>query len=143
VQSAANPGGERPAIGQAHIRGARGGIEEGDGIARPHHGRTDPGGFRPVHFTIPPDQAEDLCVYFLNDGANDGGVELLGPRGWWVTRAGVGVDGSVAIDLESADDTGTLTFSIDTAMGSIYSDAWRTFQTGRSSCRRTRRASGL
>ena len=86
-----------------------------------------PGGFRPVHFTIPSDQTADLCVYFLNDGMNDGGVELLGPRGWWVTRAGVGADGSVAIDLESEDGTGALTFFIDTAMGSIDEDVMAYF----------------
>ena len=86
-----------------------------------------PGGFRPVHFTIPSDQTADLCVYFLNDGMNDGGVELLGPRGWWVTRAGVGADASDAIDLASEDGTGALTFFIESAMGGIDEDVMAYF----------------
>ncbi len=85
------------------------------------------GGFHPIHFTIPPDQVSDLSVYFLNNGTNDGGVELLGPRGWWVTRAGDGADGSVAIDLASGDGQSTLTFFVDTAMGGIVQDVMAYF----------------
>ncbi|AEJ43106.1 hypothetical protein [Alicyclobacillus acidocaldarius] len=83
-----------------------------------------PGGFPTVYLTIPSDQVPDLCVYFLNDGTNDGGVFFLGPKGWQVTRAGEGVDASVFVQLENFDATnsGTLTYSIDTAAGLVDDD---------------------
>ena len=69
----------------------------------------------PIKFSLPPNQASQLALYWVNEGYNNQGYTFLGPRNWLVKDAGIGADGSESFTLQSPNGSQSMTVRDDGA----------------------------